>query len=81
MVLSGSAKHARYQNSLVNRTNNCGGIKKAGLISRVGHHSSVYNTMQTRGVSAKEFVLKCPSNYGQGGRSQGGIGRMFKMSR
>ena len=81
MVLSNSAKSARFRHSLVNRTNTCGGIKKAGLISRVGHHSSVYNTMQTRGVSSKEFVLKCPTHYNKGGRCGGGIGKMFKMCR
>jgi hypothetical protein len=33
--MSGS-KSARYQSSIVNRTNVCGGMKKAGIAPRVG---------------------------------------------
>ena len=33
-------KAARYQNSIVNRTNTCGGAKKAGLAPRVGWYLS-----------------------------------------
>jgi hypothetical protein len=33
--MSGS-KSARYQSSIVNRTNTCGGMKKAGIAPRVG---------------------------------------------
>jgi hypothetical protein len=36
MVLMNSAKAARNQSSLVNRTNVCGGPKKAGLAPRIG---------------------------------------------
>ncbi len=39
MVLSG---HARYNSTISNRTNVCGGIKKAGLTSIVGF-SRVFN--------------------------------------
>ena len=41
--MSGS-KSARYQSSVVNRTNTCGGNKKAGLAPRVGWYLSS-NTM------------------------------------
>ncbi len=37
--MSGS-KSARYQNSIVNRTNTCGGMKKAGIAPRVGWYLS-----------------------------------------
>jgi len=37
MVLSNGTKSARYQQSIVNRTNTCGGIKKAGIAPTVGH--------------------------------------------
>jgi hypothetical protein len=36
MVLMNSAKAARNQSSLVNRTNVCGGPKKAGIAPRIG---------------------------------------------
>ena len=36
MVLMNSAKAARNQSSLVNRTNVCGGNKKAGIAPRIG---------------------------------------------
>ena len=36
MVLMSAGKAARNQSSLVNRTNVCGGPKKAGLAPRVG---------------------------------------------
>lgn len=37
--MSGS-KSARYQNSIVNRTNTCGGMKKAGIAPRIGWYLS-----------------------------------------
>ena len=36
MVLSSGSKSARYQQSICNRTNVCGGVKKAGVAPRVG---------------------------------------------
>ena len=36
MVLMSAGKAARNQASIVNRTNICGGMKKAGLAPRVG---------------------------------------------
>ena len=44
MVLMSAGKSARNQASLVNRTNVCGGPKKAGLAPRVGWFLS-NNTM------------------------------------
>lgn len=38
MVYMSGAKAARNQASLINRTNVCGGDKKAGLPSRVGYN-------------------------------------------
>jgi len=42
MVLMNGSKKARSATSLVNQTNVSGGVKKAGLISRIGHPSNVY---------------------------------------
>jgi hypothetical protein len=39
-VLMSAGKAARNQNSIVNRTNTCGGNKKAGLAPRVGWYLS-----------------------------------------
>ena len=36
MVLSNGSKSARLQNSIINRTNVCGGIKKSGTVPRIG---------------------------------------------
>jgi len=36
MVLSNGSKSARLQQSISNRTNVCGGVKKAGVAPRVG---------------------------------------------
>lgn len=36
MVLSNGSKSARLQQSICNRTNTCGGVKKAGVAPRVG---------------------------------------------
>ena len=36
MVLMNAAKAARNSASLINRTNICGGMKKAGIVSRQG---------------------------------------------
>jgi hypothetical protein len=39
-VLMSAGKAARNQNSIVNRTNTCGGMKKAGIAPRVGWYLS-----------------------------------------
>ena len=44
MVLMSAGRNARNQASIVNRTNICGGNKKAGLAPRVGWYLSS-NTM------------------------------------
>jgi len=36
MVLSSGSKSARYQQSICNLGNTCGGVKKAGIAPRVG---------------------------------------------
>ena len=36
MVLSNGSKSARLQQSICNRGNTCGGVKKAGIAPRVG---------------------------------------------
>ena len=40
MVLSNGTKSARHQQSIVNRTNTCGGTKKAGIAPTIGHFLS-----------------------------------------
>ena len=40
MVLSNGTKSARRQQSIVNRTNTCGGNKKAGMAPTIGHFLS-----------------------------------------
>lgn len=37
MVLSNGTKFARNQQSISNRTNTCGGVKKAGTAPRIGY--------------------------------------------
>lgn len=57
MVLSNGTKSARYQTSICNRTNVCGGVKKAGLAPSIGwfldsnvHRIGAVNTL---------YGLKC----------------------
>jgi hypothetical protein len=40
MVYMSGSRNARNQASIVNRTNTCGGMKKAGLAPRVGWYLS-----------------------------------------
>ena len=51
MVLSSGSKSARHAQSICNRTNVCGGPKKAGLVSRVGvflsNNPNLIGAMQT----------------------------------
>ena len=44
-----AGKSARNQSSIVNRTNTCGGMKKAGLAPRVGWF-----------MSSQPFLLRAP---------------------
>jgi len=48
-VLMSAGKSARNQSSIVNRTNTCGGMKKAGLAPRVGWF-----------MSSQPFLLRAP---------------------
>ena len=40
MVLSSGARSARLQQSICNRTNVCGGVKKSGTVPRIGFYLS-----------------------------------------
>ena len=60
MVLSNSAKSARYQNTIINRTNTCGGVKKGGLASTVGFFM-YSNPNLIRGTNTL-YGLKCIPN-------------------
>jgi hypothetical protein len=51
MVLMSAGKSARNQASIVNRTNVCGGPKKAGTAPRVGWF-----------MSSQPFLLRAPQN-------------------
>ena len=51
MVLMSAGKSARNQASIVNRTNTCGGNKKAGTAPRVGWF-----------MSSQPFLLRAPQN-------------------
>ena len=60
MVLSNASKAARNQQSIVNRTNICGGIKKGGLTPRVGYFLS--SNPSLRGATNTQFGLVCIPN-------------------
>ena len=49
MVLMSAGKSARNQASIVNRTNVCGGMKKAGLAPRVGNDHIVRSSVAELG--------------------------------
>jgi hypothetical protein len=51
MVLMSAGRSARNQASIVNRTNVCGGPKKAGTAPRVGWF-----------MSSQPFLLRAPQN-------------------
>lgn len=60
MVLMSAGKMSRNAGSIVNRTNICGGVKKAGLASSIGAKTSLPNYyMQT----VKKMPLVCTSNF------------------
>jgi hypothetical protein len=62
MVLMNSAKAARNQASLVNRTNVCGGgSKKGGLAPRVGFYLS--SNPNLIGATQTQYGLVCTGNF------------------
>lgn len=61
MVLMNASKNARNAQSIINRTNVCGGVKKGGLASRIGvlaANLSAYNQ-----ATNTQFGLVCKGNY------------------
>ena len=64
MVLSNASKSARHQNSIVNRTNVCGGIKKAGIAPRIGWTMSSNPTLR-RAKQRMETVCENKFNITQ----------------
>lgn len=60
MVLMNSAKAARNQASLINRTNICGGNKKGGLAPSIGPYGS---NLPLRGATQSQFGLVCTGNF------------------
>lgn len=67
MVLMNSAKAARNQASLVNRTNICGGSKKGGLAPSVGWYLSSNPNMI--GATNTQFGMVCMGNYSNASQS------------
>ena len=59
MVYMSGSRNARNQASIVNRTNICGGPKKAGIAPRVGWYLSS-NVNLTR--APQKLPLKCVPN-------------------
>ena len=60
MVLMSAGKNARYQSSIVTRTNVCGGPKKAGTAPRMGFYLS---SMKGKLIGASQSVPKfCVAN-------------------
>ena len=59
MVLMSAGKAARHAASLINRTNTCGGPKKAGIVSRQGFFMQS-NVSLRRGPQSLPLV--CVSN-------------------
>ena len=60
MVLMSAGKSARNQASIVNRTNTCGGPKKAGIAPRIGFF--MQNNPSLRGAP-QSLPLICIPNY------------------
>lgn len=61
MVLMNSSKSARNQASIVNRTNVCGGPKKAGLAPSVGLFLS--SNPNLIGATNTQYGLVCTGNF------------------
>lgn len=60
MVLMNASKSARNQQSIINRTNVCGGNKKGGLTPRIGLFMSSNPSMI--GATNTQFGLVCIPN-------------------
>ncbi len=60
MVLMNSSKSARNAASIVNRTNVCGGSKKAGTASRIGFFMQSNPTLRR---APQSIPLFCVPNY------------------
>ena len=59
MVLSNASKSARNQASLINRTNVCGGNKKAGIPSRIGYNQLSVGKSGCNSRAATCLPTKC----------------------
>ena len=59
MVYSSGSKASRYQQSICNRTNTCGGNKKSGIAPRVGWYLS--SNVNLRGAP-QSLPLICVPN-------------------
>ena len=59
MVYSSGSKASRYQQSICNRTNTCGGSKKAGIAPRIGWYLS--SNVNLRGAP-QSLPLICVPN-------------------
>jgi hypothetical protein len=78
----------RNISSIANRTNNCGGPKKAGLAPRTGGNALVMRNIATQGVNTIPVVKcgsggrGCPRNFSNnpGGQACGGVGRMAQLA-
>ena len=79
----------RNISSIVNRTNNCGGNKKAGLAPSVGGRSRfAMKTVKVNAVNTIPVVKcgsggrGCPRNFSNnpGGQACGGVGRMAQLA-
>jgi hypothetical protein len=62
MVYNSGSKAARNQASIVNRSNVCGGPKKAGLAPRSGYWF-MQNNPNLTGATNTQFGLVCTGNY------------------
>ena len=60
MVLMSAGKSARNQASIVNRTNVCGGMKKAGIAPRIGFF--MQSNVSLKGAP-QSLPLVCVPNY------------------
>ncbi len=57
MVLMNAGKSARNQASIVNRTNVCGGMKKAGIAPRIGFFMQSNPTLRRAPQSLPKFCI------------------------
>jgi hypothetical protein len=62
MVYMSGSKSARNAASIINRTNICGGEKKAGLAPRSGYWF-MQNNPNLAGATNTQFGLVCKGNY------------------